>query len=156
MTYTRHGHHIPGTTRDDELGQVDRSRCGGVAICTGCQQDLAYKFAPDLPEISAEQAFEDTSEYASDPDRFLKQAKLFAVSARNNAVDDNSQQLTVDDLYIVWFTKALTNWKALISTSISGDGLYFEVTHNGEREETYVDTYLKIANDAFSPEGDNA
>jgi hypothetical protein len=94
--------------------------------------------------------FEDTSEYHLDNDRFLREAKQYVVGA--NAVETSESgeyELTVDDLYIVWFSKTLKNWKALISTSISDDGLYFEVTHNGEKNQTYVDIYKKTANHVF-------
>lgn len=155
MTYTRHGHHIPGTDRNDEQGQVPKARCGGVAICTDCQKDAAQHIGPDIPEIIPEQSFEDTSEYDQHPDRFLEAAKLFVIGAYNNRIDEEESQLSVSDLYIVWFSKTLSNWKALISTSKPGDGLYFEVTHNGERAETYVDTYMKLANDKFSQEEGN-
>ena len=49
------------------------------------------------------------------------------------------------DFYVVWFCKTLQNWKALVSTDLR-DGLYWEVTHNGDKGETYVDTYSKIRN----------
>lgn len=49
------------------------------------------------------------------------------------------------DLYIVWFSKTLQNTKALVS-SVHSDGLYYEVTYNGDKKETYVDTYKKVTN----------
>lgn len=153
MTYTSHGHHIPGTTRNDEQGQVPRARCGGPAICTVCQKDSAQHLAK-IGGIDADQDFyEDTSSYDGDPDRFLKKAKLFVIGAYNNSVVDEGNELSVDDLYVVWWTYILGNWKAMISTSRPGDGLYFEVTHNSVSEETYVDTYMKVSNDKFSQEG---
>lgn len=155
MTYTSHGHHIPGTGRDDERGQVERVRCGGVIICSVCQKEMAKIFASDLPDPGVNEHFEDSSEYDQDPDRFLKHAKLFVIGAYNNTVENEDMQLSVDDLYIVWFTKTLRNWKCMISTAREGDGLYFEVTHNGEALETYVDTYLKVSNDKFSQEGND-
>lgn len=36
----------------------------------------------------------------------------------------------------------LQNWKALVSTTVS-DGMYYELTHNGDKGETYVDVYKK-------------
>jgi hypothetical protein len=33
---------------------------------------------------------------------------------------------------------------------VVGDGLYFEVTYNGDRLEAYVDTYIKIQNTVVS------
>ena len=52
---------------------------------------------------------------------------------------------TLDNIYIVWFCKTLQNWKALASTTIP-DGMYYEVTHNGDTNETYVDVYKKWEN----------
>ena len=54
-----------------------------------------------------------------------------------------------EELYIVWFCKTLRNWKALVSTD-AVDGLYWEVTYNGDKEETYVDRYVKSTNVAVS------
>lgn len=50
-----------------------------------------------------------------------------------------------DEVYVVWFSKTLQNWKALVSTTLP-DGMYYEVTHNGEKGETYIDAYKKFDN----------
>lgn len=50
-----------------------------------------------------------------------------------------------EDVYIVWQCKALQNWKALVSTTLN-DGMYYEVTHNGDKNETYIDCYKKLEN----------
>ena len=64
----------------------------------------------------------------------------------NSHVDvTDNKQLTLDDVFVVWFSKTLQNWKALVSTTIS-DGMYYEVTHNGDKGETYVDVYKKWEN----------
>lgn len=47
--------------------------------------------------------------------------------------------------FIVWKCKVLQNWKWLISTSIH-DGMYYEVTYNGDKEEFYLDAYKKFEN----------
>lgn len=49
------------------------------------------------------------------------------------------------DVYVVWFTFTLGNWKALVSTSLP-DGMYYEVTHNAAKRETYIDAYKKFDN----------
>lgn len=49
------------------------------------------------------------------------------------------------EVYVVWFTKTLRNWKALVSTTLPGK-MYYEVTYNGNRRETYIDAYLKVDN----------
>lgn len=80
----------------------------------------------------------------NNPDQFLVKAKasVARVAARYEP----------DELYIVWFCKALGNWKALVSTD-SASGVYWEVTYNGAKKETYVDTYKKAFNDCI-PDGD--
>lgn len=95
--------------------------------------------------------YEDTSGYQQDPNRFFEHAKQFVVGAHAvETAETGEHELTVDDLYIVWWGYILGNWKALISTAVPGDGLYFEVTHNATKHETYVDTYKKTANNVFS------
>ena len=49
------------------------------------------------------------------------------------------------EVYIVWFAKALQNWKALVATTME-DHRYYEVTYNGDKKETYLDAYIKIDN----------
>lgn len=51
-------------------------------------------------------------------------------------------EIAFSALYVVWFAKTLQNWKALVSTDVFS-GLYWEVTHNGDKNETYVDQYVK-------------
>lgn len=53
--------------------------------------------------------------------------------------------ITQDDVYIVWYCKTLQNHKALVSTNVS-DGMYYEITHNGDKNETYFDAYKKWQN----------
>lgn len=52
---------------------------------------------------------------------------------------------TLDDVYVVWFSKTLQNWKALVSTDLH-DGMYYEVTYDGDDEVTYLDAYKKFQN----------
>ena len=62
----------------------------------------------------------------------------------------SGREIKVEDCFVVWFSKTLQNWKALVSTNaISSNekcGDYAEVTHNGDKEETYVDVYAKVSN----------
>lgn len=50
-----------------------------------------------------------------------------------------------DDVYIVWYCKTLQNWKALASTTLF-DGMYYEATFNGDKNEMYLDAYKKFEN----------
>jgi hypothetical protein len=49
------------------------------------------------------------------------------------------------EVLIVWFCKTLKNWKAIVITTLHDQVLY-EVTHNGEKDETYLDVYEKHEN----------
>ena len=57
----------------------------------------------------------------------------------------NNAVISTDDVYIVWLCKSLQNWKALVSTSVL-DGMYYELTYNGDRYELYLDAYKKWEN----------
>lgn len=61
----------------------------------------------------------------------------------------NPARLTKEDIFVVWSVKALQNSKALLSTNVS-DGLYYECTLNGDKNEFYFDTYKKQSNKAIS------
>lgn len=76
----------------------------------------------------------------------LKKAKQLVVNYYNNRVEKTDDfGITEDDVFIVWFCKTLQNWKALVSTTVS-DGMYYEVTYNGDKQETYLDAYKKWEN----------
>ena len=49
------------------------------------------------------------------------------------------------EVYIVWKCKALQNWKYLLSSSLM-DGMYYEMTYNGDKKEWYLDAYKKFEN----------
>lgn len=76
-----------------------------------------------------------------------EKAKQIVVDYFNSHVDvtDEKKKITKDNVYVVWFCKTLQNWKALVSTNVS-DGMYYEITHNGDKDETYVDVYKKWNN----------
>lgn len=45
----------------------------------------------------------------------------------------------------VWACKTLQNNKALVSTTVP-DGMYYEVTYDGDKQQAYVDVYKKWQN----------
>lgn len=57
---------------------------------------------------------------------------------------DNTK-ITIDDVFVVWYCKTLQNAKALLSMNVS-DGMYYELTYNGDKNELYFDAYKKWEN----------
>ncbi len=75
-----------------------------------------------------------------------EKAKQIVVDYFNGRVDKtDNKKITADDVYVVWFAKTLQNWKALLSTNVS-DGMYYEITYNGDKKEAYLDAYKKWEN----------
>ena len=73
-------------------------------------------------------------------------AKQIVMDYVNEHLDKSDNiQINLEDVYVVWFCKTLQNWKALVSTTLP-DGQYYEVTHNGDKQETYLDVYKKWDN----------
>lgn len=79
-------------------------------------------------------------------DEFLKLCKKKVVEYFNNRVEKtDKKQITEADVFIVWSCKTLQNNKALVSTTVS-DGMYYELTYNGDKNELYLDAYKKWEN----------
>lgn len=77
---------------------------------------------------------------------YQKIAKEIVLNYTNKHIDKTDNvQITLDDVYVVWFCKTLQNWKALLSTTLP-DGMYYEVTYNGDKKEVYLDAYKKFEN----------
>lgn len=49
------------------------------------------------------------------------------------------------EVFVVWNCKTLQNNKALLSTTLF-DGMYYEITYNGDKNEIYFDAYKKFQN----------
>lgn len=60
-------------------------------------------------------------------------------------VDEHIDKVTPYVVHVVWQSKVLQNNKALLSTSLP-DGMYYELTHNGDTGEIYLDAYKKFEN----------
>lgn len=77
---------------------------------------------------------------------YQKIARKIVLDYTNEHIDKTDHvQITLDDVFIVWFCKTLQNWKALVSTTLP-DGMYYEVTYNGDKKEVYLDAYKKFEN----------
>ena len=49
------------------------------------------------------------------------------------------------EVFTVWKSKVLQNWKYLLSTSLY-DGMYYELTYDGDKDVWYLDAYRKQEN----------
>lgn len=77
---------------------------------------------------------------------FISLCKKVVVDYENEHLDkSDDKQITEDDVYVVWICKILQNNKALVSTTLF-DGMYYEITYNGDKNETYIDAYKKWEN----------
>lgn len=59
--------------------------------------------------------------------------------------DHYKKVIGIEDIFVVWSCKTLQNNKILMSTTIN-DGVYVEVTYNGDKKESYFDIYTKVRN----------
>ena len=58
---------------------------------------------------------------------------------------DKTDQIPEFGVYTVWKAKILQNWKYLLSSTLL-DGMYYELTYNGDKQEWYLDAYKKFEN----------
>lgn len=73
--------------------------------------------------------------------------EMFRNLVREYAIEhlDKSDEIKEFDVFVVWSCKTLQNYKALLSTTLL-DGMYYELTYNGDKEEIYLDAYKKFEN----------
>lgn len=83
-------------------------------------------------------------------ENFVEVCKAIVVDYINEKKDktDKTEDIELDDVYVVWSCKTLQNHKALLSTTLS-DGMYYECTYNGDKKELYFDAYKKWENKCF-------
>ena len=83
-----------------------------------------------------------------DNDKFIELCKEKVVEYLYNGALSIPSYISTDYVYVVWLNRTLQNNKALLSTIIS-DGMYFEITYNGDKNELYFDAYSHVHNRAF-------
>lgn len=84
--------------------------------------------------------------------KFFELVKSNVATYVNDHLDKSDNiQITGNNVYIVWYCKTLQNWKALASTTLY-DGMYYELTLNGDKNELYLDAYKKFENKCISLE----
>lgn len=87
-----------------------------------------------------------------DNDKFIQLCKEKVVDYTNATMNLSSinkpVHISTNDVYVVWLNRTLQNNKALLSTTIE-DGMYYEVTYNGDKNEMYFDVYVHVYNEAI-------
>ena len=82
-------------------------------------------------------------------EEFLRLCKVKVAEYTNSHMDKiDGKQITVHYEYVEWSCKTLQNSKALLSTPLP-DGMYYELTYNGDKHELYFDAYKKFQNMCF-------
>lgn len=78
--------------------------------------------------------------------KFTEICKQVVCDYANQHIDKSDPKvIAVDDVFVVWECKTLQNNKALLSTTLF-DGMYYEITYNGDKHEMYFDAYKKWEN----------
>jgi hypothetical protein len=129
MAYTKHGWHIAGTSKDNKPENV--ARCGGPEFCSWCSREA-------VANVMAGSGVESEILFGDNKANYQTKAMELVREYIGN-------DYPVYDIYVVWFSKTLQNWKALVGTT-HADDLYYEVTYNGDKQETYLDVYMKVHN----------
>lgn len=84
-----------------------------------------------------------------DNDKFIQLCKEKVVDYTNTTMNLNSVNppvhISTSDVYVVWLNRTLKNNKALLSTTIE-NGMYYEITYNGDKNEMYFDAYKHVHN----------
>ena len=75
-----------------------------------------------------------------DEEIFTEKARKIVFKEVEGVIDT-----TFDKVRVVWFSKTLQNWKAIVAI-LEPNGYLFEVTYNGKKKETYIDSYRKYDN----------
>jgi hypothetical protein len=126
MSFTSHGHNIPGTGWENPPDPASQVLCGGPRHCQTCQKDV---------EI-----------FVGAPKNWLDDARELL---RNHI---EKQMLEVGasafEVYVVWACKILQNWKGMLATTLP-DGTYYEITYDGEKRRWYLDEYRKYENTIY-------
>lgn len=92
-------------------------------------------------------------------DHFQSVCKKKLVEWYNNSSFPNKgrepediRKINLSNVFVVWSCKALQNYKCLVSTTVSGDGIYAEYTYSGDKQELYEDIYQKTSNTCITEE----
>jgi hypothetical protein len=85
-----------------------------------------------------------------DQETYQEKARRYVYEYITNRLDKSDKHITfsLDEVYVVWFTKVLQNWRCLISTTLP-DLMYYEVVYDGDQDLIRLLAYHKHANVVF-------
>ena len=81
-------------------------------------------------------------------EKFIEKAKAYVADYAAKHCD-KTDKIPDFEVFVVWNAFILGNIKALLSTTLF-DGMYYELTFNGDKKELYFDAYKKWENKAIS------
>jgi hypothetical protein len=78
---------------------------------------------------------------------FPQRARELVFEHVKTRLEPTDQHVNFDlcDVYVVSFTFVVGSWKTLVSTTLP-DGMYYEVTYNSQKKETYITSYKRWGN----------
>ncbi|KJY48962.1 uncharacterized protein JG29_07830 [Bombilactobacillus mellis] len=79
---------------------------------------------------------------------FLRICRQLLVE-RYNKMSDFKQTIGEEDIQVIWSCQTLQNNKAILSTNYK-DGIYYEISYDGNKKEFNLDVYHKIDNSIYS------
>lgn len=83
-------------------------------------------------------------------EKFIQIARLQVFDMARQSLDPTDNvEFTLDDVYEVTHSFVCGYQKAMLSTTLP-DGKYYEVTYNAEKNELYVDQYVRTQQKTLS------
>lgn len=122
MGYTMHGHHIPGSAKENYEPE-NRVLCGGTMHCGICKTEVELFRSNTVVE---------------DPMMMIK--RFVTEYIDNHPSNQGKRRLPAYEVFIVTYTYILGGWKARAATTLP-DGRYFELTLDVHKNEVYFDAY---------------
>jgi hypothetical protein len=90
-----------------------------------------------------------------DLDRFLTKAKTVVADNYNKHRKPEHDRIPANSLEVVWYTRLLDSWKAVITTP-AVKSLLWMVTYDDSTGKTHLEFYKKLTNVVISPEDPQA
>ena len=82
-------------------------------------------------------------------DEFVKIGKQAVYELAKASLDPTDNvDFSINDVYFVMTAFVLGSIKGTFSTTLP-DGKYYEVTYNADKDEMYVDTYMRVMNTTY-------